>query len=55
MIKKMLNEWEVEFPGRKSTIMTSLKNVHLSHLYDKNAFDFNNLFMEFQLETIINS
>lgn len=43
MIKEMLNKWEEEYPGRKQTIMTSLKNIHHSHLYDKNAFDFHGL------------
>ena len=43
MIKEMLNKWEVEYPGRKQTIMTSLKNIHQSHLYDKSAFDFQGL------------
>jgi tRNA 2-thiocytidine biosynthesis protein TtcA len=48
LMKKMLNDWEREFPGRKQTIMTSLKNVHASHLFDKEAFDFHDLFKEFQ-------
>ena len=43
MIKEMLNKWEEEYPGRKQTIMTSLKNIHQSHLYDKSAFDFQGL------------
>lgn len=55
MIKGMLNKWEIEYPGRKQTIMTSLKNVHQSHLYDKKVFDFHDLFKEFQAENLINS
>jgi len=35
IIKEMLNTWEKEYPDRKEIIMTSLKNVHLSHLLDK--------------------
>ena len=55
MIKKMLDSWEVEYPGRKQTIMTSLKHVHTSHLFDKKAFDFHDLLKEFKLETDIKS
>jgi tRNA 2-thiocytidine biosynthesis protein TtcA len=40
VIKEMLNLWEREYPDRKEIIMTSLKNVHLSHLYDREQFDF---------------
>ena len=50
MIKEMLSTWEDEYPGRKQTIMTSLKNIHFSHLYDRNAFDFHDLLKEFQTE-----
>ena len=48
IIKKMLNDWEANHPGRKRTIMTSLKNVHLSHLFDRDVFDFADLSKEFQ-------
>lgn len=40
IIKKMINDWEHEYPDRKEIILTSLKNVHHSHLFDKKAFDF---------------
>jgi tRNA 2-thiocytidine biosynthesis protein TtcA len=43
IIKKMLNGWEREYPDRKEIIMTSLKNVHTSHLYDREKHDFQNL------------
>ncbi len=43
IIKEMLNLWERDYPDRKEIIMTSLKNVHLSHLYDKSQFDFDRL------------
>jgi len=43
IIKEMLNNWEKDYPDRKEIIMTSLKNVHLSHLFDQNAFDFQKL------------
>ena len=48
IVKKMLNDWESEFPGRKQTMMTSLKNVHTSHLFDHEVFDFNQIIKEFQ-------
>jgi len=54
MIKEMLNSWEVTNPGRKQTMMTSLKNVHLSHLFDKKVFNFNDLIQEFEKESIMN-
>ncbi len=43
IIKGMLNDWEETYPDRKEIIMTSLKNVHFSHLLDNNAFDFQGL------------
>lgn len=49
IIKEMLNEWETAYPDRKNIIMTSLKNVHHSHLLDKKAFDFQGLINEFKL------
>jgi tRNA 2-thiocytidine biosynthesis protein TtcA len=39
-IKKMLHDWEREFPGRTETIFSSLRNVVTSHLADTRAFDF---------------
>lgn len=47
LIKGMLNEWEKQYPDRKEIIMTSLKNIHHSHLLDKNAFDFQSMISEF--------
>jgi tRNA 2-thiocytidine biosynthesis protein TtcA len=46
IIKKMLNGWEQEYPDRKEIIMTSLKNVHTSHLYDREKHDFQNLMQQ---------
>jgi tRNA 2-thiocytidine biosynthesis protein TtcA len=43
IIKDMLNAWEKDYPDRKEIIMTSLKNLHLSHLYDRKTFDFTSL------------
>ncbi len=42
-VKKMLSDWEQEFPGRSETILTALQNVAPSHLADINRFDFKNL------------
>jgi tRNA 2-thiocytidine biosynthesis protein TtcA len=39
-VKKMLAEWEREFPGRTETIFSALRNVSASHLADPALFDF---------------
>ena len=39
-IKKMLADWEREFPGRTEAIFSSLRNVELGHLADPRKFDF---------------
>jgi tRNA 2-thiocytidine biosynthesis protein TtcA len=39
-VKKMLTDWEREFPGRTEAIFSSLGNVTASHLADPQAFDF---------------
>ena len=39
-IKKMLADWEREFPGRTETIFSSLRNVETGHLADTRKFDF---------------
>lgn len=40
-IKKMLREWERQYPGRTESIFSSLRSVVPSHLADPAAFDFN--------------
>jgi tRNA 2-thiocytidine biosynthesis protein TtcA len=40
-IKKMLREWERQYPGRTESIFSSLRNVVPSHLADPKRFDFN--------------
>jgi tRNA 2-thiocytidine biosynthesis protein TtcA len=40
-IKKMLREWERQYPGRTESIFSSLRNVVPSHLADPTRFDFN--------------
>ncbi len=42
-VKKMLADWEREFPGRTETIFSSLRNVAASHLADPSTFDFRTL------------
>jgi tRNA 2-thiocytidine biosynthesis protein TtcA len=39
-VKKMLAEWERQYPGRTETIFSALRNVAVSHLADPDAFDF---------------
>ena len=39
-VKKMLADWEREYPGRTEAIFSALSNVATSHLADPLAFDF---------------
>jgi len=39
-VKKMLADWEREFPGRTETIFSAMRNVAASHLADPATFDF---------------
>jgi tRNA 2-thiocytidine biosynthesis protein TtcA len=43
VVKKMMEEWEERYPDRKEIILTALKNVHPTHLFDKNLFDFTSI------------
>ncbi len=45
-VKKMLAEWEREYPGRTETIFRSIRNVAPSQLADTGLFDFANLRIE---------
>ncbi|HEY5760337.1 MAG TPA: tRNA 2-thiocytidine(32) synthetase TtcA [Steroidobacter sp.] len=40
-IKKMLREWERQYPGRTESIFSSVCNVTPSHLADTTRYDFN--------------
>lgn len=40
VIKKMLREWERQFPGRMENIFKSMQNVVPSHLLDSELYDF---------------
>jgi len=42
-IKKMLNEWNRQFPGRLEVLFMSIGNVAPSHLLDTELFDFHSL------------
>ncbi|MBL4711997.1 MAG: tRNA 2-thiocytidine(32) synthetase TtcA, partial [Gammaproteobacteria bacterium] len=42
VIKSMLQQWELEAPGRTDMIMRSLQNAVPSHLADNKWFDFVN-------------
>ncbi|HYG51345.1 MAG TPA: tRNA 2-thiocytidine(32) synthetase TtcA [Flavobacteriales bacterium] len=39
-MKKMLAGWEEKYPNRSEIMLTALKNIHPSHLFDKNHYDF---------------
>jgi tRNA 2-thiocytidine biosynthesis protein TtcA len=45
-VKKMLAEWEREYPGRTETIFRSIRNIAPSQLGDSKLFDFSNLKIE---------
>ena len=49
-VKKMLADWEREYPGRTETIFRSIRNVAPSQLADGALFDFNSLRAE-QIDT----
>jgi tRNA 2-thiocytidine biosynthesis protein TtcA len=42
-VKKMLAEWERQYPGRTETIFRSIRNVAPSQLGDGDLFDFRGL------------
>jgi tRNA 2-thiocytidine biosynthesis protein TtcA len=39
-VKKMLADWERDYPGRVASIFSSITNVEISHLADPQVFDF---------------
>ena len=45
-VKKMLADWEREYPGRTETIFRSIRNVAPSQLADSGLFDFQGLRVE---------
>jgi tRNA 2-thiocytidine biosynthesis protein TtcA len=42
-IKKMLTDWERDYPGRTESMLTALRNVEPAHLADTSLFDFKGL------------
>lgn len=42
-VKKMIKEWDAEFPGRSTSIFNALRHIEPSHLLDANLFDFASL------------
>ena len=43
IIKKMLHDWEIDYPDRIEIIYNSIKNISPSHLFDSNLYDFDQL------------
>ena len=39
-VKKMIKNWEIEFPGRSSSIFNAMKNIKPSHMLDSELFNF---------------
>lgn len=39
-IKKLISEWDKQFPTRKASIFNAISNVSPSHLMDRTIFDF---------------
>lgn len=39
----MMRKWEEQFPDRTEIMLTALKNVSPSHLFDTNIYDFEEL------------
>jgi tRNA 2-thiocytidine biosynthesis protein TtcA len=46
IVKKMLAQWDKEFPGRVESIYNAMQNIHPSHMLDRNIFDFHSLVSE---------
>lgn len=42
-IKRMMHQWERQWPGRTETMFTALQNVVPSHLMDRKHHDFHNI------------
>ena len=45
-VKKMLADWERQYPGRTETIFRAIRNVAPSQLADPELFDFRSLKIE---------
>ena len=42
-IKRMLHDWERQYPGRVKTMFSALQNVAPSHLMDRSLYDFSSI------------
>lgn len=42
-VKKMIRDWDEEFPGRSTSIFNALKNINPSHMLDSDLFNFKEL------------
>jgi tRNA 2-thiocytidine biosynthesis protein TtcA len=42
-VKKMVREWERQYPGRTDNMFTAMGNITLSHLMDRNLYPFTTL------------
>ncbi len=42
-VKRMMQQWERQYPGRTETMFTALQNVVPSHLMDERHYDFKNI------------
>ncbi|HHF6034936.1 TPA: tRNA 2-thiocytidine(32) synthetase TtcA [Haemophilus influenzae] len=40
VVKKMLNTWDRQYPGRLETMFSAMQNITLSHMSDPKLFDF---------------
>jgi tRNA 2-thiocytidine biosynthesis protein TtcA len=52
-IKRMLQEWSVQYPGRIASIATALQNVVPSHLSDRALFPFEQIHDPIQGATVV--
>ena len=52
VIKKMLIDWDKEYPGRTEKIFKSMRNISPSHMLDKGIFDFEKLESRAQSEQV---
>jgi tRNA 2-thiocytidine biosynthesis protein TtcA len=43
VVKKMIHEWERQYPGRIDNMATAMGNITLSHLMDRKLFPFTTL------------
>jgi len=53
-VKKMLAEWERQYPGRTESIFRSIRNISPSQLGDRELFDFASLKTEVGAINVVN-